>query len=79
MMIKFFGIAREITGCHTVQIGNSESIANVSEVKRWLSRQYPGMQQLQSFAIAVDAAYADDATSVDGNSEIAVLPPVSGG
>ena len=79
MVIKLFGIAKEIVGNKTVMIDGSETIINVGDIKRWLSQQYPRLQELQSYAIAVDTEYADDATAIDRNSEIAVLPPVSGG
>ena len=78
MVIRFFGIAKEIAGNNNLQI-EGETIANVGDVKQWLSKHYPRLQQLQSYAIAVDAVYADDATPIHTNSEIAVLPPVSGG
>ena len=79
MIIKLFGIAKEITGKKALLIDSSETIANVGDVKHWLSQRYPLLQQLKSYAVAVDAEYAEDATMVTADSEIALLPPVSGG
>ncbi len=79
MVIKLFGIAKEIVGNPNLLINDAEAITTVGEVKQWLSQHYPRLQQLQSYAVAVDAEYADDATAIHAYSEIAVLPPVSGG
>lgn len=79
MFIKLFGVAKEITGKKTLLVEKSETIANVSDMKHWLLQNYPDLQQLKSYAIAVDEVYADDTTVINTNSEIALLPPVSGG
>jgi len=79
MEIKFFGIAKELVGNNKLMIDAPQSIATVGDIKNWLSQHYPSLQSLQSYAIAVDAEYANDTTIIYDNSEIAVLPPVSGG
>ena len=79
MKIKFFGIAKEIVGTKNIWFANAGSTTTVADLKHWLSEQYPALQKLQSFAIAVDNEYVGDAETIEKNSEVAVLPPVSGG
>ena len=79
MTIKMFGIAKQIAGNHQIIIPDYKSGATVGELKQFLSHQYPALHTLKSWAIAVDAEYADDNKPIDENSEVALLPPVSGG
>lgn len=79
MNIKLFGITKEIISGRYLTIDATEAIATVHDLKVWLLHQYPALQNLQSWAIAVDSEYADDTRIIGINSEIALLPPVSGG
>ncbi len=79
MRVRLFGIAKDIAGYKTITVEADKAMHNVSDLKAWLSQRYPALQQLDSYAIAVDAEYADSDTLINNNSEIAVLPPVSGG
>ncbi len=78
MTIKLFGIAKEMIGDKNVVI-DDETIITVGELKQRLSKQYPSLKGLKSWAIAVDTEYAADEKTIDNKSEIALLPPVSGG
>lgn len=79
MTIQLFGIAKEIIGNKKLSFNDDIYINNVGALKRYLSKQFPQLQTLESWAIAVDNEYANDDTSLDNKSEIALLPPVSGG
>jgi molybdopterin synthase sulfur carrier subunit len=44
-----------------------------------MKQKYPKLQQLKSFAVAVDSEYANDGDTLTSQNEIAIIPPVSGG
>ena len=62
-----------------VTIDTEETIATVGDLKVWMKQKYPSLQQLKSFAVAVDSEYAEDSQPVTLQNEIAIIPPVSGG
>ncbi len=51
----------------------------VSDLRKALSAKYPALDKLNSLFIAVNRAYAEDATTLKETDEIALIPPVSGG
>lgn len=73
-----FGIARELLNGTSVQVALQDG-ATVSELKRKLVAQYPGMKQLDVCMIAVNSEYAEDDQLLHESDEIALIPPVSGG
>jgi molybdopterin synthase sulfur carrier subunit len=77
--ILLFGITREITGQSRIAIPADARITTVKALKAWLGQQYPAMQGLTSLAVAVDSEYAQDDEVLTAGSEIALIPPVSGG
>jgi molybdopterin synthase sulfur carrier subunit len=77
--ILLFGITREITGKARLTIPTNAGITTVKALKAWLGQQYPAMQGLTSLAVAVDSEYAQDDDILNAGSEIALIPPVSGG
>jgi molybdopterin converting factor subunit 1 len=79
MQVILFGVAREIVGEKQVTVDARESIANVGDLKDWMKKKYPPLQQLKSFAVAVDSEYAEDLQVLTAENEIAIIPPVSGG
>jgi molybdopterin synthase sulfur carrier subunit len=79
MEILLFGITREIVGKTTLSVPANQNITNVKALKAWLGQQYPAMQNLSSLAVAVDSEYAQDEDALNGDNEIALIPPVSGG
>lgn len=79
MELKLFGISREIVGDRTLTIDASQNIQNVASLKSWLAERYPEIQQLKSFAVAVDNEYAEDDRVLTAQNEVAIIPPVSGG
>ncbi len=79
MTIQLFGVAKEMIGDKELTLTDDANISNVGALKAYLLKGFPQLQTLQSWAIAVDNEYADDNATLDNRSEIALLPPVSGG
>ena len=79
IQIVLFAMAREISGESLVEIELGET-ATVGDVKRELAVRYPGMSELVSrSAISVDHEFAIDSQILGETSEVALIPPVSGG
>jgi molybdopterin converting factor small subunit len=54
--------------------------ASVADIRRAVEAAYPQLQPIVRHALwAVDAEYAGDQHAVTEQSEIALIPPVSGG
>ncbi len=79
MNIKLFGITREIIGASHIPMPDTSTIKTVADLKSWLYAEYPALQQLKSIAVAVDHAYAEDHEILGAATEVALIPPVSGG
>ena len=79
MEVLLFGITRDITGKQKITVPADQQPATVADLKIWLRREFPGLKRLSSLAVAVDSEYAEDEAAIDIHSEIALIPPVSGG
>jgi len=80
MEVLLFGIAKDIVGQSQLQFAESNKLpASVLELKQMLSETYPEFGKLSSLAVAVNSEYAQDNVPLNGNDEIAIIPPVSGG
>ncbi len=73
-----FGIARDIFGRESIQIGLGEA-PGIATLKAVLEEQYPKLKELASYMIAVNDEYAHVDTVIQPGDEIAIIPPVSGG
>ncbi len=77
--VKMFAAARQYTSQAVVRV-ELEEPANVSDLKVALLQQFPQLEPLAGhLTIAVDNDYVDDDRLLEENSEVAVIPPVSGG
>jgi molybdopterin converting factor subunit 1 len=76
--ILAFGIAKDIFGASSINIQLNEA-ATTAELKTTLEAQYPRLEQLASYMVAVNNEYAQDTTGITERDEIAIIPPVSGG
>jgi molybdopterin converting factor small subunit len=74
LKISIFGHLTEITGPSLECSG----IQDTEQLKYYLYRQFPNLQH-KSFAIAVDKKVILSNTLLNDHSEIALLPPFSGG
>ncbi|MCJ8210053.1 molybdopterin converting factor subunit 1 [Mucilaginibacter sp. RS28] len=79
MEILLFGITRDITGQQRLNVPADQNIVTVKGLKQWLVEQYPAIGKLSSLAVAVNNTYAEDEDNLTPESEIALIPPVSGG
>lgn len=79
MDVILFGISREIVGDKKLKVDPAENIQTVGALKHWMKQKYPQLEKLSSIAVAVDSEYADDEQSLANESEVAIIPPVSGG
>ena len=79
MNILLFGITREIVGTPTLRLPSDAGLDTVADLKVWLMQTYPQFKALRSLAVAIDKQYADDDQLLTVHSEVALIPPVSGG
>jgi molybdopterin converting factor subunit 1 len=76
--ILFFGITTELVGASNLDFELSEA-SKVLDFKSLLKKNYPQLENLDSYAIAVNESYATDDLILKKNDIVAVIPPVSGG
>jgi molybdopterin converting factor subunit 1 len=79
VVVKLFAAARDLAGTSeaTVDVGET---ATVAEVRHALAGRYAALAPLVARSlVAVNAEYADDATTLAKDDELALIPPVSGG
>ncbi len=77
--VRVFALARQVTGCDAVEIELAEGAA-VGDLRRELATQVPQLSGLvRQLMFAIDAQYVADETIVPPGSEVACIPPVSGG
>jgi molybdopterin converting factor subunit 1 len=80
MQIKIlpFGIVKEIVGNTTVNFV-AEDTMTIATLRKSLYERYPALERLNSLAIAVNSAYAEDDLLLQPGDEVVLIPPVSGG
>tara|TARA_B110000046_G_scaffold111382_1_gene118572 strand:+ start:9881 stop:10123 length:243 start_codon:yes stop_codon:yes gene_type:complete len=80
MKIKtlFFGITTDLVETSNIDLEFSEA-STVLDFKNLLKKNYPQLENLDSYAIAVNECYATDDLILKKNDIVAVIPPVSGG
>ena len=77
--VLLFAAAREAAGAKSIRV-DVPSDASAADVLRSLGDTIPGIQGLiPSCRLAVDNDYVTADHPVSGASEIALIPPVSGG
>ena len=74
----YFGVSRDQTDKDEELLTLSDSIT-AGELKKRLKQMYPTLEDIQSFALAVNESYADDELELKEGDTIAIIPPVSGG
>lgn len=76
--ILAFGIAKDIFGTNSFFLEINHSIS-IKELKNLLMKEYPEFTKLASLRIAVNNEYQNDDFIINGNDEVAIIPPVAGG
>ncbi|WP_299049641.1 molybdopterin converting factor subunit 1 [uncultured Polaribacter sp.] len=76
--ILFFGITADLV--HTTHLTlDIDKDVKVASFKAVLESKYPQLKNVNSYAIAVNEAYASDDLILRENDTVAIIPPVSGG
>jgi molybdopterin converting factor small subunit len=80
MKIKtlFFGITTDLVNASQLEITVDEN-TSITDFKRFLKDKFPSLEKIDSYAIAVNEAYADDSLILQLGDVVAIIPPVSGG
>jgi len=76
--ILLFGIATDLLNTSSLELEVSEN-CTVAVFKKEIRATYPPLENINSYAIAVNEAYASDETILKSNDVVAIIPPVSGG
>lgn len=78
MRLTFFGRLRDTIGAGELECSPPANIADSEALRRWISEQYPALLDTK-IRIALDNVLTNGPAPIAGVSEIAFLPPVSGG
>jgi molybdopterin converting factor subunit 1 len=77
--VRLFAVARQRMGSSSLVVDLPDP-ATVADLRRALAEAAPSLADLlPSLMVAVDSEYADDHWMISPASEIALIPPVSGG
>ena len=76
--LLLFGITADLIGKSTLDFEILEN-ATVGALKSALQSQFTQLNNLKSYAIAVNEKYAKDDLTIQENDVVAIIPPVSGG
>ena len=74
----FFGITVDLVQNLELQISVDEN-CSIANFKLMLIEKYPQLENLNSYAIAVNEEYAEDDLTLKNGDIVAIIPPVSGG
>lgn len=79
IQVKLFAAARQLAGSDVTELELPDH-ATVGDVRSALIAQMPELTGLlQSCLFSVDAEFAGDQVAISAESDIACIPPVSGG
>lgn len=77
--VRLFARSRDLAGADSVELELSDH-ATVADLRRQLATAVPKLAGLlERSAFAVNDEFADDTQALTVGSEVALLPPVSGG
>lgn len=74
----FFGITADLVQNSELQISVDEN-SSIVDFKLILKNKFPQLENLNSYAIAVNEEYAEDDLTLKNGDIVAIIPPVSGG
>ena len=77
--IKLFAAAKELAGRDTLEIEVPPG-ATIADARAAVTTTVPALEQIVSHSVwAIGAEYVHDSTPITEQSDIALIPPVSGG
>ena len=76
--LLFFGISTDLVDNSSLEIELPNKIT-VASFKKFLVAEFPELQKMSSYAVAINESYATDNILIKENDVIAIIPPVSGG
>lgn len=77
--VKFFALARQQAGCEEMSLSLQEG-ATVSQFRDHLAAEVPAVAEVLAHAmVALNQQYATNDQVIPAESELAIIPPVSGG
>ena len=77
--VKLFAVARQAVNQDSLEIKLTDG-ATITELKTELVNQFPQFESMREhLLVAVDAEYAKEDQVLLSGSEVALIPPVSGG
>ena len=78
IQLLFFGITRDLldTNEFIFTLSKNDTVGNL---KNALRLKYPQLENIDSYAIAVNESYANDEFLLQEKDIVAIIPPVSGG
>ncbi len=79
LYVKLFAVVRSWAGADAVELDLPDR-ATVADLRRAMLERLPQLAQFgPQLRFSVSAEYADDATPILPNSDVACIPPPSGG
>ena len=79
LRVRLFAVAKELAGRDELLVDLPPGVT-VADLQAHVTAEYPALKNILSHALwAVDTNYATPDTSLNENSNIALIPPVSGG
>lgn len=76
--VLFFGISSDLVTENKVDLTLDKTIS-IAEFRTHLQEVYPALENIKTYALAVNEAYATDDVLLKSNDVVAIIPPVSGG
>jgi molybdopterin converting factor small subunit len=74
----FFGITTDFVGASELHIDVEEN-TSIKDFKSVLKERFDQLENINTYAIAINEAYATDDVILKIGDIVAVIPPVSGG
>ena len=77
--VRLFAITKQVAGCDSVELELPDG-ATIGQLRSRLATQIPQLDSLlQRMMFAIDTEYARDDVVIPPDSDVACIPPVSGG
>ncbi len=76
--VLFFGISSDLVGENQLELILEKPIS-VKDFKDYLQEKYSSLDNIKTYAIAVNETYATNDIVLNSNDVVAIIPPVSGG